>query len=800
MFLLEAFVSEGFSPNILRKGRQIKLLSIEEIQLRIVTSGSYFCGSEFELAAMFDINFNYHYFPYKFFCHKNVRYNGEVPAFEYFVSMFDTNQTLKHKTNFWNDQCNKNWCLVKELKIFNELKLTLMACSIIKFLKEAMFFQSSLQKDAANTTQIYLNPFSSPVVSLGGFIYSVFRHFFLDKFDIRIVKYEYGFPIRKTSWQEYEWASYYCFLNPQKKYRHAFNHADGAKYFRESVPDLFSEQYKEALFYNGCWAHSHMEKCDINPKANEKSVNTWGKTFKEVNDTFWTKLQNLMLNNEQEINSVTVEWECQFAKKKSTQEFLDFKQNIFVQHPLVRLTSRDCFRGAYFDVCAYKWSTHDHPDEDMFFIDINGLYSFVALENQFMIGPYSVLIGEQLSNVKIENQEFYYLNQKISGGAILVTILPPSNLKHPFLLYKTRGGKTVLTLCKVCSESNSKTCGHTDDERSFTGSYMLSEISYSLSLNYQIVTIFEIHAYFKADFIFKKFVEALSFLKITNSTDKVSNELLLELNRQHEFFKFSSKDFKKNEPKRKLYKLACNSVFGKIGQRNDYSQTLYVSSQEELENIYFSVNKISDVHCINEKVCQVSIKPNAKNLPPSRKTNCYIGTQVTSYARQKIHQDIQYLTSLTSATIYYVDCDSLVFSLPKDECNPLPISLKCGEYKHEFKNISNFLTLGPKVYFITFTENDQRKKISKIRGLNLNYPFLNQLNFDEKLFDYYLKTYVLNKKAFLKVPQPQNFANFKQFKTFSKKQEILFQNQLSPTRIILDDMRYLTKPFGFKEQ
>ena len=798
MFLLEALISEGFAPNVIRKGRHIKLIAIEEIQLRILSSGSYFCGNEFDIARMFDIAFDTYFFPYNFFCSENIRYDGRLPSLDFFTCIFDTKKIRENKIAFWQNWNNKRWCLVKELKIYAELKLTLLSLGVIKFINESFNFQNKLQRTSLDFT--YCHPFSTPLVSFGGFIYSLFRRLFLNNHDIRIVKHEYGFPIRKSSLQEYEWASYYCYLYPEKNYRHAFNHPEGCKYFRESVPDLYSEQFKEALYYNGCWAHSHMENCVLNPSANENSVNAWGKTFKEVNDSFWAKLHNLMLNNEKHIETVTVEWECQFKKKRKTDAFCHFQKTVLLQHPLVRLTSRDCFRGAYFDVCAYKWSSDAFPNEQLFFVDVNGLYSFCAIQNQFMIGPYKVIIGNDLSHVKIQNQEFYYFDQKICGGAILVTILPPSDLKHPFLLYKTRTGKTVLTLCKLCSETNTTTCSHTEVERSLTGSYMLSEIAYSLSLNYKIVAIYEIHAYFKSEFIFREFVECLDYLKLINSVDQACNQLLLDLNQNQKYFKFAPNDFKRNDFKRTMYKLASNSLFGKIAQKNDHSQTIYVSSQEEIENIFFSPNQILDIYCLNENVCQVNVKPNIKQMRPSRKTNCYIGAQVTSYARQKIHQDIQMLVNSTTATLYYVDCDSLIFALPKNEKNPLPMSMKCGDYKHEVMNITNFLTLGPKVYFLSYLQKEQPIKICKIRGLSLDFPFINQVKFDETLFELYLSNYVLSKRMAFKVPQSRSYADFKHFKNFRQTKELTFRNHLNPSRIIIQNKRCMTLPYGFKDQ
>ena len=133
-------------------------------------------------------------------------------------------------------------------------------------------------------------------------------------------------------------------------------------------------------------------------------------------------------------------------------------------------------------------------------------------------------MGNDLKDVEVTNGSILYLKKKVAG-AILLTIVPPSNLLHPFLLYKTRLGKTVLTLCKLCSEKCSKQCAHSDEERALTGSYMISEIEYALTLNYKIIQIFECHVYFETKFIFKEFTGGCGSISYTIGTRKSSGEI-----------------------------------------------------------------------------------------------------------------------------------------------------------------------------------------------------------------------------------------------------------------------------------
>ena len=252
---------------------------------------------------------------------------------------------------------------------------------------------------------------------------------------------------------------------------------------------------------------------------------------------------------------------------------------------------------------------------------------------------------------------------------------------------------------------------------------------------------------------------------------------------------------KKNTSKRNFYKLAANALFGKIAQRNDFKKTVYVSSQDELENLYFGAHEITEITCLNDLICQVTLKPLTKDLPPNRTSNCYLGAQVTAYARETMHRHINSLISKSNAILYYVDCDCLIFSLPKLEACPVLISNKCGDFKHEYSNIENFLTLGIKSYFLSYQDQEQPKQVCKIKGLSLGYT---GKSFDEKLFDSYIEAFLLNETITTSVRQQHRIADFKKFQTFVVEKNVAFSNKITSTRILQRDTRVSSVPYGYK--
>ena len=96
------------------------------------------------------------------------------------------------------------------------------------------------------------------------------------------------------------------------------------------------------------------------------------------------------------------------------------------------------------------------------------------------------------------------------------------------------------------------------------------------------------------------------------------------------------------------------------------------------------------------------VEPNNLKLPPNRKSNCYIGAQLTAFARQTIYEHLQTLNQV-NATIYQIDCDSIIFSLPKSTRIPLILSDAVGHFKREVTGeIISYYSMGPKNYCLTF--------------------------------------------------------------------------------------------------
>ena len=487
-----------------------------------------------------------------------------------------------------------------------------------------------------------------------------------------------------------------------------------------------------------------------------------------------------------------------------------FLDNYYFPHCLQRLRPRDTVRGAFSDTYHLQWKKTE-SNETFFCTDVNGLYSYCAIKFSYMIGKCKVLIGKDLKDLIVKENSFFYKDQKVMGS-ILLKILPPQNLFAPFLLYRKKDGSVVNTLCKTCAEALSQKCHHSDEQRSFLGTYMLTEIEFALTLGYQIQQIYESHIYVENAPILRDFIQKLNFYKTAYSDcfNQLNSEHTIEsycdyLNDKMELrdpqFQLKKNQVSFNKSKRNYYKLLCNSLFGKFIQRSDQLDVVFVRSQTELTNIFLSGKIIDDFVCINDNVCMLFVKKDVNKLPPNRKQNVYIGSQITAFARETIYKHLQKLLSLPNYRVYQVECDAIYFSGPSNMRCPLPLSHAVGDFKLEYStNIQKFFAFGPKHYVINYLdEKGTIQNICKYSGLNLSSE-LNKAIVDEKLFESFLNDFINSIQSCFTLYHKVTKSNYKCLSFETCMQRFSFQNKISTQRIVdVDDKIFLkTYPYGFK--
>jgi G:T-mismatch repair DNA endonuclease (very short patch repair protein) len=802
----------GFVPKVVRDGRKVFLMEIEELGIKFLRSNNYFAGSEYEIAKMFDITFQKRFFPNRF---PDMFYKGCIPKEEYFFDFKDTKTIRQEKLDFIQNFKENNlcWCFEKELVMFSEQKLNILTMAFLKFIKECFLFQCLLQNNGEERLQ-FIHPLGNNVCSTSSFIYKVYKLFYLNNFEIYSIKNEFGCNLSKEiSAQEYEWSSYMQFIHPDLDYRSDFSHFLGKKIFPECVPDLYSSKTCEAVFYNGCYYHAHVHDCLINPNVTPQTKHPlFKKTYEEINNAFNKKIALLLNNHPLEVKKVTIIWECQYLEmRKHDSDLKLFLSKIFQPRPLFRLRPRTAVRGSFTECFALKWLKTENSKETFYCLDVNGMYSYIGLTSKFGIGTCKVIIGKEIENITLKNGQYFYKDSSDPMiGTMMVTILPPKKLFFPFLPYRLENDTSIFTLCLKCAENNLSICKHSDTDRSFTSVYFISELVFALKLGYAITTIFECHYYEKSDFILQDFIKKLACLRLQNSnlfhnlsTNDEKESCCDQLNTRMNFqqpFNLNINNICYNEGKRNFYKTMMNSIFGKLEQRSDKPKTVYVNSQEELEKYYFSDSIITSIFCINENVCELELKTNNEKLPPNRENNSYIGGELVAYGRMLMYEIIQKIDPI--GKLFYVDCDSCFFSLPSNTILPFEISEVFGAFKNVYPGeILSFHCIAPKNYAISFKTSDNKiKHITKIKGLSLSSYYLeNEIN--TATFNYFLSKFLKDEIEKKEITQLR-CRKVKKSKNIVRKIEVVrFSNQITNRRIIIKECKYITSvPYGYNNE
>ena len=135
-------------------------------------------------------------------------------------------------------------------------------------------------------------------------------------------------------------------------------------------------------------------------------------------------------------------------------------------------------------------------------------------------------------------------------------------------------------------------------------------------------------------------------------------------------------------------------------------------------------------------------------MPPNRKQNVYIGSQITAYARQIIYQHIEKVSNMTNFKVFQVECDSIYFTGPSNEPCPLFISHALGDFKIEYSDkILSYYALGPKHYCVNYIDNSNIiQNVCKFSGLSLKNE-LNQTIINHNTFEIFLNEFRYEKRC-----------------------------------------------------
>ena len=242
------------------------------------------------------------------------------------------------------------------------------------------------------------------------------------------------------------------------------------------VVDGFDPLTNTVYEFHGCLWHG-CTKCF--PDRHLQSIQRADRTFQELYEATTLKEKLLFEHG----YNVVIIWECEWDRKVKTDE--DLKTYISTLQLVPPLDPRDAFFGGRTNAATLYYKAAE--GEQIRYVDVTSLYPWVNKNAVYPTGHPTIITSPEDQDIS------HYF------GVAKVDILPPYELYHPVLPYRSCG-KLVMPLCRTCVQEemskplHEKTarCKHDIDERFLRGTWCTPEIMQALERGYQLIAIHEV--------------------------------------------------------------------------------------------------------------------------------------------------------------------------------------------------------------------------------------------------------------------------------------------------------------------
>ena len=253
-------------------------------------------------------------------------------------------------------------------------------------------------------------------------------------------------------------------------------------------------------------------------------------------------------------------------------------------------------------------------------------------------------------------------------------------------------GKLLFALCKTCAETKQQeTCNHTDEERSFIGTWVSDELKKALEKGYEIIEMYEVWHFEKTSQydpdtktggLFTEYVN--TFLKMKQEAsgwpewcDNDDNKhKYINDYYEREGIQLDYDNIRKNPGLRSLAKLMLNSFWGKFGQRTNMQRLSHIADPAEFFDMLTNDEQtITGINFINDDIVELRWKYCDEFVESTGRTNVVIAAYTTALARLKLYS---YLEVLGSRALY-ADTDSVIFKSGSPD-------LELGDYLGDLTN------------------------------------------------------------------------------------------------------------------
>lgn len=232
----------------------------------------------------------------------------------------------------------------------------------------------------------------------------------------------------------------------------------------------------------------------------------------------------------------------------------------------------------------------------------------------------------------------------------------------------------MFILCRTCAEQfNEKSCTHSEDQRAFTGTWVLDEIKLALEMNYRVVEAYVVWEFNVTQYnkktgeggLFPNYINHFARLKTQASgfpshidTNEKKIKYITDF-KKNEGIDLNFNEIERNPALRWVSKLLVTSLWGKFGQQENKPQTTIVKNPAELyefvSNPEIVINTVEEA---GEDMFYINWQYQVDNYMPNNKVNPVVAAFTTSAAGIRLYR---ILVKLGSSVCYY-DTDSVIIN------------------------------------------------------------------------------------------------------------------------------------------
>ena len=502
--------------------------------------------------------------------------------------------------------------------------------------------------------------------------------------------------------------------------------------------DGFDRENNVAYEFFGCAFHG-CPTCYPGPGQDVRHFHPHdpSRTMRELYAQTQRRLHDL--RTKYDVQNIVTVWECQVEKQRrdndDMEEFFNALETNGWPYP-EPLFPRDAFFGGRTN--AIQLIARPKENEEIRYLDVVSLYPYICKYGKFPIQEPEIITRPELDRWRDYE------------GLIQCKVVPPRGLYHPVLPFKWNN-KTTFPLCRSCIMQHMQgseiaeyvPCSHSDEDRAWIGTYVSLELKKAASVGYVIKDVYEVwhwsedkwsqyDAQTKTGGLFTGYIDHYLKTKMESSgypsecrTDQEKEQFLAQVN-EKEGIELDPTKMVYNNGIRSCSKLKLNILWGKFGQRDNFSQTEYITEPSRYFELMMDVTEnIKDVQLVNDNMVMVERLKLEDHVQPSPITNVVIAAFVTAQARLKLYSVLQPL----GERVCYFDTDSVIYKHDPKKWNP-PRGNSLGEWKDELEDsvtITEFVSGGAKNYAYKMSNG---QTVCKVRGFTLNYRGSQNLNFD----------------------------------------------------------------------